>query len=88
MHVYPLGNISMTGLFLPGSSSNFLSQSVGIVYVLPLFVYSASPFLELAKQITRQAAPTRTLIWSESYWPGHSVPSHSLLAAEASIIIS
>lgn len=43
---------------------------------------SASPFLELAKQITR------ALIWSGSYWPGHIVPSCSTLAAEASIITS
>ena len=84
MHVYPLGNISITGLFLPGSSSNFLSHSICGHYlcIASGAGASASPFLELAKQITR------ALIWSGSYWPGHTVPSCSLLAAEASIITS
>lgn len=90
MCVYLLGSVSKVGLFLPGSSTHFLSHPICGHYLGSASGAGASaiPFLELAKQITRQAVTTRAFIWSESYWLGHTVSSCSVLAADASIITS
>lgn len=83
-----LNNASMAELFLPGSTTNFVSILTCRNYLCDAGGAGASafPFPELAEWITRQAAPPGALIWSESYWVGHSVPSCNRLAAEASII--
>lgn len=88
IHVDLLENVSMVELFLPGSTNNILSNLIFRNYLCVADGSGASAFPspELAKKITRQAAPPRALIWSELYWPGHNVPSCNRLAAETSII--